>query len=281
MEKEWNIRNKNILITGATNGIGQATALELAKQGAKVNIVARNEHKCIITQKMIKEKTGRVINYYIADLSSQKEIRNFVQNFKNKELHVLINNAGLFLRKREESVDGIEMMFAINHLSYFLITNLLLDLIEKSEPSRIINVSSIAHRFANINFDDLQTKHKYTSMKAYSQSKLANILFSNYLAEKLKKRDVLVNSLHPGIVKSGFGLEENKKRSGISLFSIIGINSKKGAKTVIYLATSPNVSGITGKYWFRQRQVKTSKKALNIITQKRLWDISKELTGLK
>ena len=276
--KEWNIKNKNILITGATNGIGQATALKLARLGANVNIVARNEDKCVNTQKMIKQKTDRIINYYVADLSSQDEIRNFAKNFKskNKELHVLINNVGVFLKKREESVDGLEMTFAINHLSYFLLTNLLLDLIEKSSPSRIINVSSIAHRFANINFDDLQTKHKYTSMKAYSQSKLANILFSNHLSEKIKNKDVVVNSLHPGIVNTGFGLEEDNKRSGISLLSIIGIHSIKGANTVIYLAISPNVSSITGKYWYRKMQIKPSKKALDLFTQQRLWKISKQ-----
>jgi len=281
--KDWNIKNKNILVTGATNGIGMATALELAKKGANVNIVARSEQKCIITQKMIKEKTDNIINYYVADLSSQKEIRNFTNNFKinNDELHVLINNAGVFLKKREESVDGLEMMFAINHLGYFLLTNLLLDLIEKSAPSRIINVSSLAHKFAKINFNDLQTKQGYTSMKAYGQSKLANILFSNHLAEKLKTKEVIVNSLNPGIVNSGFGLEENKKRSGISLMSIIGISPDKGAKTSIYLATSPDVAGITGKYWSRKRQAKPSKKSTDLISQQRLWNISKELTGLK
>jgi len=281
--KDWNIKNKNILVTGGTNGIGMATALELAKQRANVNIVARNEQRCIMTQKMIKEKTNNLINYYVADLSSQKEIRNFTKIFKNNndDLHVLINNAGVFLRKREESVDGLEMMFAINHLGYFLLTNLLLDLIEKSAPSRIINVSSLAHKFAKINFNDLQTKQDYTSMKAYGQSKLANILFSNHLAEKLKTKGVMVNSLNPGIVNSGFGLEENKKRSGISLMSIIGSSPDKGAKTSVYLATSPDVADITGKYWSRKRQAKPSKKATDLITRQRLWNISKELTGLK
>jgi len=281
--KDWNIKNKNILVTGGTNGIGMATALELAKQRANVNIVARNEQRCIMTQKMIKEKTNNLINYYVADLSSQKEIRNFTKIFKNNndDLHVLINNAGVFLRKREESVDGLEMMFAINHLGYFLLTNLLLDLIEKSAPSRIINVSSLAHKFAKINFNDLQTKQDYTSMKAYGQSKLANILFSNHLAEKLKTKGVMVNSLNPGIVNSGFGLEENKKRSGISLMSIIGNSPEKGAKTSVYLATSPDVADITGKYWSRKRQAKPSKKATDLITRQRLWNISKELTGLK
>ena len=279
---DWKIHDKTVLVTGATNGIGQATALELAEMGANVHIVSRNERRCRNTQDLIKQKTGQTISYYVADLSSLSQIKNFSQEFlkQNKRLHVLINNVGVFLRHRKESADGYEMTFALNHLGVFYLTHLLLDLVKKSSPSRIINVSSIAHRFGSIHFDDLQSSKNYTSMKAYSQSKLANVLFTRELAQRFNGNGVTVNVLHPGIVKSGFGLEENQKRSGISLMSIIGISPERGARTSVYLASSPEVSGISGGYFRNMRRVRLSRKAKDESVQKRLWEVSEQLVGL-
>jgi len=279
---DWNIHEKTVLVTGATNGIGQATALKLAEMGANVSIVSRNKTRCQNTQEFIKKQTGQTISYHIADLSSLSQIKSFAQDFlkQNKQLHVLINNVGVFLRHRKESVDGYEMMFALNHLGVFYLTHLLLDLLKKSSPSRIINLSSIAHRFGSIHFDDLQSTKNYTSMKAYSQSKLANVLFTRELSQRFNGNGVTVNVLHPGIVKSGFGLEENQKRSGISLMSIIGISPERGARTSVYLASSPEVSGISGGYFRNMHRVKLSRKAKDESVQKRLWEVSEKLVGL-
>lgn len=210
---EWIIKGKHVLITGATNGIGQATAFELARVGAEICIVARNEQRCKYTQKWIHDETGMDIKYYVVDLSSQSQIRDFAKVFlaQNSRLDVLVNNAGAIFESREETTDGMEMTVALNHLSPFLLTNLLLELVRASAPARIINVSSAAYIFGKIDFDDLQGKRKWSSMKAYSQSKLANILFTNELAERLKGTGITVNALHPGIVNSGFGMKKDKK----------------------------------------------------------------------
>ena len=280
---EWNIKGKNVLITGATNGIGQATALELARQGANVNIVSRNEEHCRATQKMIERQTGQTINYYVADLSSQKQIRKFAEQFlaEHERLDVLVNNAGVFIRDRQESIDGIEMTFALNHLGYFLLTNLLLERIRASTPARIISVSSAAHITGRMNFDDLEFKKKYHGFKAYSQSKLANILFTVELARKLKGTGLTANCLHPGIVNSGFGKQGGEKRAGISKFNALGISPENGAGTSIYLATSPEVSGITGKYFSKRKVKKPHRRAQDVEAQKRLWDLSLGMVGKK
>ena len=279
----WEISGKHVLVTGATNGIGRVTALELAGKGAIVSIAARSEQRCRDTQKMILDKTGSEIKYYVADLSSQAQIREFAKSFlsQNSRLDVLVNNAGAIFAEREETVDGIEMTFGLNHLGPFLLTSLLLDLIRASAPARIINLSSAAHIFGKIDFDDLQGRRKYSSMKAYSQSKLANILFTRELVRRLGDGDVTVNALHPGIVKSGFGLQKDKSRSGFSLFNAIGISPEKGAETSVFLASSAEASGITGKYWAKTKQKRTAKRALDEDVQKRLWEISEEMTGLK
>lgn len=280
---EWDIKGKHVIVTGATNGIGRATALELARMGAAMSIVARNEQRCKDTRKWIHHETGMDIKYYVADLSSQSQIRDFAKVFlaENSRLDVLVNNAGAIFDSREETADGLEMTFALNHLGPFLLTHLLLELIRSSAPARIINVASAAHLFGKIDFDDLQGKRKWSSMKAYSQSKLANILFTNELAERLKGTGVTANSLHPGIVNSGFGMKKDQKRSGLSFFNAIGITPEKGAETSIYLAASPDVDEITGKYWAKKKQKRASRRARDAVTQKRLWEVSEELTGLK
>ncbi|MCL4435720.1 MAG: SDR family oxidoreductase [Thaumarchaeota archaeon] len=278
------LNGKICLVTGATNGIGEVAARELAKQGAKVIIVGRSQKRCLDTATRIKEATGnQQVEYLVADLSVQKEVRQLAEEFKSryKRLDILINNAGAIFNKRQETADGLEMTFALNHMSYFLITNLLLDTIRASAPSRIINTSSAGHQGAKIDFDDLQGKKKYGLMRAYGQSKLANILFTYELARQLDGSGVSVNALHPGFVKSGFG----KNMSGIvgfftGIIYLFGISPEKGAKTIVYLATSNEVENITGKYFVKQKAVPSSKESYDRDAAKRLWDISAQLAGL-
>lgn len=282
MIESWTVSGKQCIVTGATNGIGRVTALELARAGANVTIISRNEQRCKATKEMIREETGQTVEYIVADLSSQSDIRRAVEEYKAKhdKLHILINNAGAYIHEHTETADGIEKTFALNHLGYFLLTNLLLDTIKASAPARIISVSSLMHRYGNIDFDDIHSTRQYRGMKAYAMSKLANVLFTNELAERLNGTGVTANSLHPGIVNTGFGMGEDGKRTGVTVMNSMSISPEKGAQTSIFLATSPEVSGITGKYWSKKKQVSTSKAAQDVSARKRLWKISEEMTGL-
>ncbi len=277
----WEIEGKTVLVTGGTNGIGRATALELARRGARVSIVGRDEQRCRATRDMILQRTGREVAYQVADLSSQAEVRRLAAEFlgANDRLDVLVNNAGAIIRDREESVDGMEMTLALNHLAPFLLTSLLIDVIRSSSPARIVNVSSLAHILGRIDFDDLQTRNGYSAMKAYSQSKLANILFTNGLAEMLEGTRVTANSLHPGIVDSGFGRLKGGRRAGFGLMNALGISPERGAETSIFLASSPEVEGVAGKYWAKKRVRTPSRRARDTMVAKRLWTVSEGLTG--
>jgi NAD(P)-dependent dehydrogenase (short-subunit alcohol dehydrogenase family) len=196
------------MVTGATGGIGEITATALARNGATVVVVGRSREKAIATVEKIKKATGnQKVEYMLADLSSQKDVRHLAEEFKAKydRLHVLVNNAGALYTKREESVDGIELTFALNHLGYFLLTNLLLDTIKASAPARIVNVSSSMHRRGTMDWQDLEGKKKFSGWAIYGRSKLANILFTRELARRLEGSGVTVNALHPGVVTTGFG----------------------------------------------------------------------------
>src|SRR5258707_9803495 len=204
-----NMQGKICLITGATNGIGKETALGLARLGATVIVVGRSRDLGAATVAEIKQKSGNSnVESMTADLSSMAEVRRLAKEFKAKynALHVLVNNAGAIFLSRQLSPDGYEMTFALNHLSYFLLTNLLLDLIKASAPARIVNVSSDSHERAHINFDDLQSTKGYTGIGAYGQSKLANIMFTYELARRLSETGVTVNAVHPGFVRSRFAI---------------------------------------------------------------------------
>ena len=207
---------------------------------------------------------------------------NFVNEFQQKyqNLHVLINNAGVMVSKRKECVDGFEMNFAVNHLGPFLLTNLLLDILKKSSPSRIVNVSSAAHRMAKIDFDDLQYENKkYRLFKAYGVSKLAFMLFSYELSRKLDGTGVTVNTVHPGMANTNLGREMSRFNRGFG--KLVFKNPEKGAETSIYLATSPEVEGITGKYYIKKEQKESSEESYNEEDAKRLWEISAQLTKLQ
>ena len=274
------------MVTGATGGIGKVTAQALAQQGATVIVVGRSRAKTVATVEQITRQTGNPsVEYLLADLSVQDEIRRLAEEFKRRHnrLHVLVNNAGAFFMSRHESADGIEMTFALNHLGYFLLTNLLLDVITASAPARIVNVSSVAHENAQIDFDDLQGKQKFKGWQAYGQSKLANVLFTYELARRLVGTGVTVNALHPGFVASGFGannfgfIGRGVKRV---MNLVAGISPEEGAETSIYLATSPEVEGITAQYYVKKKAVRSSEASYDEEAARRLWEISAEMVGL-
>ena len=279
-----NMNGKICLVTGGTNGIGKATAQALAQMGATVVIVGRNAQKTSHVVEEIRAASGnKNVDSLLADLSSPQEVRGLADEFKSKysRLHVLLNNAGGFFMKRQLSVDGIEMTFALNHLASFLLTDLLLDTIKASAPARIINVSSNAHASGKIEFDNLQGEREY-GPRAYDNSKLANILFAVELARRLEGTGVTVNALHPGFVATGFAKNNGKAIAAIvSLIApLVARSPAKGAATSIYLASSPNVEGVTGKYFFDSRVIPAAPQATDMVVARKLWDVSSEMVHL-
>lgn len=280
------MERKVVLITGATDGLGKAAALALAKQGATVVIVGRDPAKTRATAGEIKEQSGTPsADGLVADLSSMAEVRRLANELRQgySRLDVLINNAGAIFARRQATVDGYERTFALNHLSQFLLTNLLLDILGAGAPSRIINVSSQAHEGGAIDFDDLQGERSYGigGGRAYSRSKLANIMFTYELARRLAGAGVTANALHPGTVATRFG-ENNggMMRLGMRMFHRFAISAEEGADTIIYLASSPEVEGVTGRYWEKRRPIRSSPASYDEGAQKRLWDVSAQMTGL-
>lgn len=276
---------KICLITGATSGIGQETARALAQQGMTVVIVGRNEQKAAATVAAIKAATGNSnVSYLLADFADQASIRRLAAEFKERydRLDVLINNAGAFYATRQENAAGYELTFAVNHLGYFLLTNLLLDRLQASAPARIINVSSDAHRWGKIDFSDLHFTRGYGSMKAYSRSKLANLHFTFELARRLAGTGITVNALHPGFVATNFGAN-NMGFAGPLLKWLINrfaLSPAEGAQTMIYLATADEVAGETGKYFVKNRAITAAPRAYDEATAQRLWQESALMTGL-
>ncbi len=275
---------KIVLITGATDGIGRVAAEALAGVAAQVVLVGRNPQKTSQAVKEISQKTGNnTLEYLIADLSEQAQVRRLAQEFRQKHnrLDVLINNAGAMFMSRQESRDGYEMTFALNHLAYFLLTNLLLDLIKASAPARIVNVSSRAHEGDQLDFDDLQNKRRYNSQSVYGKSKLANLYFTYELARRLQGSGVTVNALHPGFVATKFGTNNGGLyRLAFGLGHMAAISPQEGAETTIYLASSPEVEGVTGKYFVQKKETRSSDVSYDENIAGRLWQVSLELTGL-
>lgn len=279
------------LITGATNGIGKVTARELARMGATVVVVGRSEGKALRTVAEIKAETKNPqVDYLLADLSSMDAVRHLADAFRAEydHLHVLVNNAGAVFLKRYETVDGYERTFALNHLSYFLLTNLLLDMLKASgtpeRKARIVNVSSDAHQRRELDFDDLQNERDYNGMRAYGQSKLENIMFTYELARRLEKEgaNVTANALHPGFIASGFARNNGLLvRIIMTLMSPFAKSPEEGARTSIYLASSPQVEGVSGRYYAEGEPAKSNAASMVGADWARLWDISEELTGLK
>lgn len=282
-----NMKDKIVLVTGATAGIGKETAKGIAQLGARVVLVGRNRAKGEAAIAEIKQKTGSdKLDLLVADLSSLAEIRRLADEFNQKydRLDVLINNAGGIFDKRKETVDNIEYTFALNHLSYFLLTDLLLDKLKNADGARIVSVSSEAHRLGKIDFDDLEFKQKkYSSMTAYGSSKLMNILFTKELARRLAGTNITANCLHPGAVASEFGDNTaGLMRAIVWLFKrTIAITPEKGAETSIYLAASPEVANISGRYFDNKREKQPSKIAADESLQKQLWEKSDKYVNLQ
>jgi NAD(P)-dependent dehydrogenase (short-subunit alcohol dehydrogenase family) len=284
MKEKLNVdmNGKICLVTGATSGIGKATAQALAQMGATVVIVGRNPDKCAAAVSEIKHSSGNdAVEALIADLSIMAEVRQLASQFKAKypQLHVLVNNAGATFWKREVTSEGFEKTFALNHLSYFLLTNLLLDTLKASAPARIVSVSSDAHKGARLDFDDLQAEKGYND--AYGRSKLANIVFSYELARRLSGTGVTANVLHPGLVRTGFADNLGAVPAAVIGFFMrfVGLTPEQGAQTSIYLATSPEVENVTGKYWVKSKAVSSSRAAYDETTWTRLWEVSDKLVA--
>jgi NAD(P)-dependent dehydrogenase (short-subunit alcohol dehydrogenase family) len=275
---------RTCMITGASSGIGRSTALELARKGADLVLVCRDRGRADETVAEIRTQTGNQnVQAMLADLSSQQAVRQLARDYlaTDRPLHVLVNNAGVVNLHRTLTVDGIETVFAVNHLAYFLLTNLLLDRLTASAPARIIDVASDAHRFGSMNFDDLGGERSYRTMRIYGQSKLANILFTYELARRLEGTRVTVNCLHPGAVATGLG-----KNNGGWAKAVIGLlrpffrTPDSGAATSIYLASSSDVANVTGKYFSNCKETRSSKASYDAAAARRLWDVSAQLTQL-
>lgn len=283
---ERSLRGKTILVTGGTDGIGKQTALELAQSGANVWIVGRNRVKCKAVSLEIGARLSdsRTIQPLVADLSSIEGVKSLAAEVRNRlgRLDVLLNNAGGMFMQRELTVDGLERTFALNHLAYFTLTHELMPLLRASAPARIICVASDAHRAAQgIQFEDLQSERRYSGWKAYCQSKLANVLFVRELARRIEGSGVSANALHPGFVRTAFFSWPGMAGTMTRLFArIAAISVEAGARTPVYLARSEEVSGVSGKYFYKCKYVEPSTWARDDAAARRLWDVSASLTGL-
>lgn len=273
------------VITGATSGIGRAAASELAALGARVVIVARDPVRgAAARDEILRETRNHEVALEVADLKSQRQVRDLANRLLAAlpEIHVLVNNAGLTLSKRRLTEDGLEETFAVNHLAPFLLTNLLLDRLRASAPARVVTVASAAHRGAVIPFDDLNGERGFSGWLAYGWTKLANILFTVELARRLEGSGVTATCLHPGVVATGFGREgpllirEFQRWVGRLLL----LDPQRGADTLVWLASSPEVAGASGGYYANRRLVTTSRAARDAAAARRLWLLSERLTGL-
>jgi len=276
------MNGKVCLVTGGNSGIGKEAALGLARLGATVVIVARDRNKGEAAVSEIRQATGNQnVNLIVADLSSMRSVRDLASTFLGgyPSLHVLINNAGTYLPKRFTTADGYEAVFATNHLGHFLLTSLLLDLLKSSAPSRIINVTSDAHRGAEIDFEDLMQEKKYSAFKAYHQSKLANVLFTYQLSKLLEGTGVTVNCLHPGVVRTGFGKDMGGLFSiSVKLAGPFMMRPVRAAQALVYMASAPELEKVTGKHFSKGKEKESSRESHNMGAAERLWQVSEELT---
>ncbi len=278
------MRDKLCLVTGANSGIGRATAEELARRGATVVMLCRDRGRGEAARARIATRVdGARLELLIADLASQRSVRRAAEEFKSAHprLDVLINNAGVFWGRRQVTGDGLEATFAINHLGHFLLTQLLEEELKASAPSRIVNVSSSAYKAARLNLADLQSERGYDAMRAYGNSKLANILFTYELAKRLDGSGVTANCLHPGVVRTRIGRNAPPL---IWLFFLVMkpllLSPAKGAATTVYLATSPEVERVSGKYFVKQVPQPTAARTYTEETARRLWELSEKLADL-
>ena len=283
------MQGKTVVVTGANSGIGLETAAALAAMGARVIVTARNADKgrgavAAIAQRAGGEAQVQLVVFDLADLSSVRRGAGEILE-QAPRVDVLVNNAGLVLSERAETVDGFEATFGTNHLGPFLLTNLLLERIRASAPARIVNVASTAHNAARkgMPFDDLQSEKKYATMRVYGQSKLANILFTLELARRLEGSGVTANSLHPGTVRTGYGADGDARgllAFGIKIASPFFLSPAKGARTSVYLASDPSVAGVSGQYFVKCKAKQPKRWARDPEAARRLWQVSEDLVGL-
>jgi retinol dehydrogenase 12 len=279
------LEGKVCVVTGATSGIGRATAIALSAMGAEIGIVCRDlERGEALRAELVSKPGAAPVRIFEADLGVQSQVRRAAAAIlaAYPRIHVLVNNAGVVHLQYTETVDGIETVFAVNHLGYFLLTMLLLDRLKESAPARIVNVASHAHKFVKgISFDDLGHRGSYGWTRVYGQSKLANVLFTRELARRLEGTGVTVNALHPGAVATGLGKNNGTvSRILTGLLSPFFNSPEKGAATSIHLASSPTVEGVTGRYFAKSREVSTSPAGRDDAAAKRLWELSERMTGL-
>ena len=281
------MQNKVVMVTGATNGIGLEAAKMLAAKGATIIGVGRNSQKCADAANQIKTATGNPnVEFLVADLSLQSEVRQVATEFKRKynRLDVLLNNAGAYFANRETNADGQEMTWALNHLNYFVLTDELLDVLKASAPARIVNVSSGAHAMVKrINFEDVEYQQGYNGWAVYGQSKLANVMFTYELARRLAGTKVTANVLHPGFVATGFGLNNGGLLNfGMRVIQKIGAKRpEQGAATSVFLASSADVAGLTGKYFSDSKETRSSAASYDVSAQQRLWALSAKMAGVQ
>jgi len=279
-------KNSVVIVTGGNSGMGKAISIEIAKTGAKVVMLCRNKARGEKALKEVQTLSGNnSVQLILCDLGSRKSIEDFCSEFKQnyQRLDVLVNNAGVILPGRHETIDGNELQFGVNHLGHFLLTNLLLDILITSRPARIVNVTSGAHKIGKIHFDDINLKKNYKLWRAYGQSKLAIVLFTYELADRLKDKGVTVNCLHPGAVATNMGINRDTNFGTLitRMLKPFFQTPKQGAETTIYLATSPEVEGETGKFYYRKKAIPSSKRSYDKAIGKKLWDLSEEMTGLR
>ncbi len=279
------MQNKLCMVTGATSGIGLVTARVLAERGAAVILVGRNEAKTRAATAAIRDGSGnQAVSYLLCDFSSQRRIRELAGHFAKDHDHLdlLVNNAGGVFPSYARTEDGIERSFAVDHLGYFLLTNLLLEALLAGSSARVVNVASEAHRNARIHFDDLGLKGRYSAIRAYAQAKLANILFTYELARRLQGSRVTANALHPGVVATNIWSAGSPVLGAVlrPLSRLFGISAEEGAKTSIHLAGSPMVEGVSGRYFIKRKPVDSSPVSYDQQVARRLWEVSASMTGL-
>jgi len=275
---------KTVLVTGATSGIGRVTAAGLAAMGARVAITGRDHERTEGAAREIRASGGGKVDVFVADLSSQAEVRRLVQEVLRTypRIDVLVNNVGGYWNTRHVTVDGLERTFALNHLASFLLTNLLLDRLRQSGPARVVTVSSNAHSMGRIDFDDLQGERSYSGSRAYNQSKLANVLFTYELARRLRDSTVTANALHPGVVRTSFGAEDpgGAQRLFVPLMKPFMKAPTQGAATSIFVASSPDLGQTTGLFFANGKPKRSSERSYDDDAAARLWQVSADLVGL-
>jgi NAD(P)-dependent dehydrogenase (short-subunit alcohol dehydrogenase family) len=277
--------NKVVLITGGTGGIGRATAIGLATLGARVGITGRDLARAERAAAEIRAASrNSAVDAFAADMTSQAELRRLAVAVLDAypQLEVLVNNVGGFWAHRHLTVDGLEYTFALNHLAPFLLTNLLLDRLKASAPARVVTVSSGAQAMGHIAFDDLHGVRHYLGQRAYNQSKLANIMFTTELARRLEGTGVTATTLHPGVVRTNFGAEDQAWFFAVMSRALIPLmkTPEQGAQTSIYLASSPDLDGVTGQYFAKGRPATANKEAYDTELTARLWQVSADLVGM-